>query len=291
MALLWFCAAGYSFYCGVALLLFSISLLAVKKQPRLFIRAAVVTAVIFIFLSAVALPLSLCIVWIVLSYVWFIFFNLGRYLKPFLFKTLSYMTIMVTLLVLILEISFWLKPRFVVQEHERLYIVGDSVSAGIGGKNEQTWPKLIGSKYGIEVVNLSFPGATVSSAFSQAESVPSKYGLVLLEIGGNDLFNSTPVAQFRKDLERMLEKICGRGHTVVMMELPLFPWQGRYGRTQRQLAGKFDVILIPKRFFVRVLSSKNSSGDLAHLSVYGHTLMADQIWSIIGPGMKTAARH
>jgi len=36
---------------------------------------------------------------------------------------------------------------------------------------------------------------------------------------------------------------------VVMFELPLFPHMIAYGRIQRGLAAKYEVWLIPKRFF------------------------------------------
>ena len=71
-------------------------------------------------------------------------------------------------------------------------MIGDSISAGIGNRDEQTWPKILRQKYKIEVIDVSVAGATVNSALKhQANQVKSDNSIVLLEIGGNDLFAPT----------------------------------------------------------------------------------------------------
>jgi lysophospholipase L1-like esterase len=105
---------------------------------------------------------------------------------------------------------------------------------------------------------------------------------VFLEIGGNDLFAPTPPAQFRGDLAELLNKVVRPNRTVIMLELPLFPWDARYGRIQRELARSFSVVLIPKRFFVGILRDKGSTLDLAHLSAQGHQKMADDVADLLG---------
>ena len=113
--------------------------------------------------------------------------------------------------------------------------------------------------------------------------VPTIFG-----IGGNDLFAPTPYVQFKRDLRNLMEIVNDTNCTIVMLELPLFPWDIEYGRIQRESAKQFDVILIPKRFFIRVLSEKGSSTDLAHLSAKGHQLMAEVVWSLLEPNLKLA---
>ena len=68
-----------------------------------------------------------------------------------------------------------------------VYVIGDSLSAGVGGEGEKTWPNLIGQGQGAEVVNLARVGATTATAVRQADQLPADGGVVLLEIGGNDL--------------------------------------------------------------------------------------------------------
>ena len=65
-----------------------------------------------------------------------------------------------------------------------------------------------------------------------------------------------------------------------MFELPLFPFRQSYGKVQRQLAGEFNVILIPKRFLAGILLTPDGTVDGLHLSDAGHQQMADLVWSL-----------
>jgi acyl-CoA thioesterase-1 len=170
----------------------------------------------------------------------------------------------------------------VSQPHGRpLYVIGDSVSAGIQGPGEATWPRLLAEQYAIEVVNLAESGATVATATRQARQIGDGPGLVLLEIGGNDLFAPTPPAQFRKDLNLLLEPLPRPDRMVVMLELPVLPWHVAYSRIQRQAAKSCGVTLVPKRFFARVLRHKGATLDLAHLSSEGHRKMANDVAALL----------
>jgi acyl-CoA thioesterase-1 len=117
----------------------------------------------------------------------------------------------------------------------------------------------------------------------QAKKLPSEGGLVLIEIGGNDLLGTTTSADFDRDLESLLQRVCIPGRTVLMFELPLPPLMNEYGRVQRRLAARYDVKLIPKRVLMSVLAADGNTLDSIHLSPAGHQRMADNVWSIIEP--------
>jgi len=287
MSFIWFCAAGYSLFCGIALLTLTMLFSILSKQlwPKLLVHVATIISIFLIILSATPLPWWLYIVWVISVLGWLLFFASEKLSKWPFTKLLTALAFCVTITVLVTELPFYLKPTMPKHKFEKLYIIGDSVSAGIGGKHEQTWPILLRNKYGIKVVDLSESGATVTSAIHQANQVNSENTIVLLEIGGNDLFGSTPYSQFKRDLSQILNIVSDYKSTVVMLELPIFPWHIEYGRIQRQLAKQFNVILIPKHFFVSVLSVKGASTDLAHLSAKGHQLMVETIWSILGPNL------
>jgi hypothetical protein len=59
----------------------------------------------------------------------------------------------------------------------RLYVIGDSISAGISD-SETTWPEFLAEEYGVEVVNLARQGATSRSVVEQAQEIPAGDALV-----------------------------------------------------------------------------------------------------------------
>ena len=172
-------------------------------------------------------------------------------------------------------------PTLPHQGKAAFFVIGDSVSAGVRERDPGTWPNLLAAKHDIDVRDFSRMGATVKSARKQAERLGDDGGLVLLEIGGNDLLGSTSADDFGTQLELLLADVCRENRTVVMLELPLTPFANRFGMIQRRLADSYGVILVPKRFFVGILTTSGATLDGVHLSPAGHALMADSVWEVI----------
>lgn len=71
------------------------------------------------------------------------------------------------------------------------------------------------------------------------------------------------------------------GRTLVMFELPLLPEMIPYGRAQRRLAKKYDVCLIPRRFFTKIVSGSDATSDGLHLSEIGARRMATLVTEVL----------
>ena len=291
MKIVWFCAAGYSFFIGTLLFILAILLSIFFKKPwsKTIIYVLIVTGIFSIFLSATPFALWFYAIWAITLVLWLIVINSKLSTKELNWqKIASALFLLMCISAILIELPYHLKPSIPKGNFDKLYIIGDSVSAGIGGRNEQTWSKILHEKYKVNVINLSEAGATVHSALRQVDKIESQSGIVLLEIGGNDLFAPTPISTFEKDMRQLLKTARMEKRTVVLLELPLQPWQISYGKIQRRLANEFNAILIPKRFFVSVLSKKGATTDLAHLSPNGHEFMAQTIWNLLGHSLKVS---
>ena len=194
---------------------------------------------------------------------------------------LRYAMLAVWWLGIALELPFHLMHAMPRLQDPQVFLVGDSLSAGIGGESE-TWPKLLSSWHHVVVRDLSRSGADVATAMRQAEQVSGPTSLVLVEIGGNDVLRANSPDAFERALDVLLAKLRDGGRTVVMLELPLPPFHNRYGDAQRRLAKHHAVFLVPKRVLIGVLTSKGATLDTIHLSPRGHALMAETVWDIIG---------
>ncbi len=213
-------------------------------------------------------------------------------------------TALVWLGIIALELPHQFAPRLSALGNPPLWIIGDSVTAGLGS-SEKTWPALLPAA--VEVHNLAQPGSTTGMALArQANQLPADGGLVVIEIGGNDLLlEGGSARQFERDLDALLSWVCGSAgaspsqagaspsrpdvslpRTVVMFELPLPPLCNEYGRIQRRLAARHKVRLIPKRVLISVLAGGGATLDSIHLSEAGHQRMADEVWAVIGPAYR-----
>ncbi len=283
MQFLWFCAAGYSFALGCAFLIAGV-LLVLYRQSRLYAFSGLVSTLIgltLLVLASMSFPLIVTMVVFSALMAWHAG---GWYLRKRsirVFRCYGILNLGVIVIMLFAFVSRVAPPAF-PKEIQSVCIVGDSISAGIGGPSEQTWPLLLSKNTEYEVLNLAASGATVNSALNkQVPRMPDEPQHVLLEIGGNDLFGPTPMNEFRRDLDLILSELTNRGHYVAMFELPVLPWQWSYGRAQRELAIKHDVLLIPKRVMVSVFSEEDTTSDLAHLTAKGHKLMAKTVQDLL----------
>ena len=160
-------------------------------------------------------------------------------------------------------------------------MIGDSVTAGLNDRDD-TWPQQLARSSAVEVLDASQPGATVLSALKQGKLLTGKAGVLLLEIGGNDVLEGLPIDQFEHDLDLLLSDIATVNRMVVMFELPLPPFCSKYGIAQRRLAIRHRVKLIPKRVFTKNLTVSGATVDGIHLSERGQTLFMTTIKTLIG---------
>lgn len=165
----------------------------------------------------------------------------------------------------------------------RLIIFGDSVTAGIGENEAVTWPNLLQQEQNLDVLDYSEMGATIGSELKKLPFRELPGGLVLIELGGNDILGQTSVEDFRDHLQDFFGVIREQypAHAVVMFELPFPPGFNRFGMEQRRMARQFQIRLIPKRRFLQVLAAQEATLDSIHLSQAGHRQMQKAVWSEI----------
>jgi acyl-CoA thioesterase I len=292
-------AGGDAFFLGIALLAVGALLGAWRDRrwAQIGFRLANVTAWIFIATSATPLPL-----WLYgLGVAFTVLTILPRRLKSGkpAFWALRHMDAALVLLWCITgaawEFSYRIAPRIDNRaRYDALVVIGDSISAGMLGPDERTWPKQFRERYVRTVIDLSGEGATARSALRQVQSLDSQHrdlnALVVVEIGGNDYFESIPPADFAADLDRLLTLLARPNRQIVMLELPLPPFYNAYGRVQREMAAAHHIPLISKREFAGVVFTKDATLDTVHLSESGHALMAEMIWRHVANLIEQPAR-
>lgn len=284
--------SGLVFFIGIGFVL--ISIVGFSCLQKHWLRATATLLALFglilIGLSATPLPYWFYALGGIASLLWLVAERSGFARLQASRRWLRGGVVLLWLAGLAVELPYHFCPHVTVTGNPKLYIIGDSVSAGASDRDKETWPIKLARSRPIEIADFSRMGATAKSALRQAEGLPPEGGLVLLEIGGNDLLGWTTAAEFELDLDQLLGRVCRPGRAVLMFELPLPPFCNEFGRTQRQLAAKYNVVLVPKRIFVAVLTMEGATLDSVHLSKQGHERMAEVIWELIRPSDEEARR-
>ena len=282
-ALIYHVASGQSFFSGVVLIeLAALSGYRAGRRWLTFWRTISACAgLILIAVSATPLPGWFYLVAVVPTLAWIGAEGSSRIWARVSKRWLRYAVHPIWLLGVALELPFHLMPTVPRLRDPQVYVVGDSISAGIGGETA-TWPKLLSERHQIIVRDLSRPGATVAGALRQAERLSEAPSLVVVEIGGNDVLGETEPETFERQLDALLARLRADGHIIVLLELPLPPFYNRFGAAQRRMARRHAALLVPKRLLLGVLTSEGATLDTVHLTRRGNALMARAIWAVIG---------
>jgi acyl-CoA thioesterase-1 len=275
---------GAAFFVGVGFVVVSIVAFSLARAgwPTVVATLVAVVGLAFVTLSATPLPYWLYALAGVVTVPWLAGERSRRGWPARCRRPLRWGVAAVWLVAAAVEAPYYVTPAVAAAGRPTLYVIGDSIAAGVGGR-EETWPRILARTGPMEVVDLSRAGADVRTVGGQADRLPADGGLVLVEIGGNDLLGITSAADFERGLDHLLGRVVVPGRTVVMFELPLPPFCNDYGLAQRRLAAKHGVALIPRRVLMAVLTGDAATSDSLHLTAAGHQRMADAVWAVIRP--------
>ncbi|MEM7387765.1 MAG: GDSL-type esterase/lipase family protein, partial [Verrucomicrobiota bacterium] len=258
-------ASGQSFFSGILLVLVSVFLTASEgRMARSLAFVFFVLGTVAVYVSSAGLPFPLYAVAGAAILFWLIAVLSGRWRFP-----AGVFLVLVGVSAVATELPYHSGGSLKGAGSARSFaVIGDSITAGIGRlEASRRWPRLLDERHQLEIQDLSRAGATVGSALKRVEErsrIDSP--VVILEIGGNDLIRLTPPDVFERRLELLILKVMAPGRQLIMFELPLPPFRHSYSRTQRTLARKYGITLIPKRFFLDILAEESATVDSIHLS-------------------------
>lgn len=272
---------GTTFFVGLALTLVA-EILLVGFRKRVaggVLSVFAIVGIILVLISATPLPIWAYSIWIIAAFVGLVLLN--RAASPLKIRILSGFVLLASTAGLwIAEAPHHRYPRLTLAEGTKVYVLGDSISAGIDSEI-RCWPDVLGELTSLRVFNLARPGETIEGAISQAKYIKQTGSLVIVEIGGNDLINQTDPSAFQRDLDSLLSLLRSDQHQVLIFEIPLFPFENAFGAAQRGAMSKHEVAVLPKRCLTKVLGTKNGTLDGLHLSPVGHEALATIIDGVI----------
>ncbi len=274
-------ANGNSFFAGLVMVVAAL-FLRLRVEGRisgLVLRTGFITGIVLVIVSATPVAIWLyCLLLIVCVAAALVVFN---HKHPFPKRMLASISgFFCSLVICLVELPYHLSPAIQVSPRQTIYVVGDSISAGISAK-DRAWPEVLASLSHLKVINLAKPGATVETAMNQTAGMVESNSVVLVEIGGNDLLGRADSRMFHIQLDQLLGRLAAGGNQIVMFELPLLPFDNDFGKAQRSLAGKYHAILIPKHFLTDVFGRRGGTVDGLHLSQQGHDALANSIFRLL----------
>jgi acyl-CoA thioesterase-1 len=174
----------------------------------------------------------------------------------------------------------------------KLLILGDSLSAAYGLKQEQGWVSLLQDAWKskpISVVNAAISGETTDGALARLPRLLEQHQPthIFIELGGNDGLQGHPVSKMQNNLQKIISLSRENGLKVILQEMQV---PTNYGRRYTQmftasftkLAEKNSVDLVP--FFLQniALDKKLMQRDGIHPTAEAQVIIAKDMQEILG---------
>lgn len=143
------------------------------------------------------------------------------------------------------------------QNKQTIVVFGDSLSAGYGLSQNQSWVALMQAqvsqqKWPYQIINASISGETTSSGLARFKQMLSAHRpqIVILELGANDGLRGLPVAQMRDNLSAMITLAKASQTKVLLLGMKIPPNYGKkytqdFSETYPLLAKQHQIDLVP----------------------------------------------
>lgn len=178
-----------------------------------------------------------------------------------------------------------------------ILVIGDSLSAGYGIRQEQAWPALLGKRlaekrFDYTVANLSVSGETTAGGRSRLPAAlqAQQPAIVIIALGANDGLRGLPLPQMRDNLLAMSDAARAAGARVMLIGMRLPPNYGPYAaefqNSFSEPARSGKAALLPFLLEPVVGNSEYFQADNLHPTADAQALILDHVWARLLPLLK-----
>ncbi|WP_143962647.1 arylesterase [Litoribacter populi] len=186
--------------------------------------------------------------------------------------------------------------RTIKEERKTILFFGNSLTAGYGIDEEESFPGLIQNKIDslelpYKVINGGLSGETSASGINRLEwFLEEEPSIFVLELGGNDGLRGIAVEETQKNLETMIEMVRKKypDTRILLAGMQIPPNMGReyaanFELMYKEIAVEKNVKLIP--FLLEGVGGVRHLNlpDGIHPTEEGHRIVAETVWEYLEP--------
>ena len=191
--------------------------------------------------------------------------------------------------------AFAFSTHALAAETRVVLVFGDSISAGYGMEQEQSWVTLLQERINaagmqFDVVNASVSGETTGGGVARLPKTLELHdpALVVLELGGNDGLRGYPINKIRDNLRRMTRDVIDHGAAVMLIGMVLPPNYGRryvvgFEQSFHEVANELRVPLLPHLLDGVTTDPALLQADGIHPTQEAQTLLLKDVWPMLKP--------
>jgi acyl-CoA thioesterase-1 len=178
---------------------------------------------------------------------------------------------------------------------QRIVVLGDSLTAGLGLAETQSYPALLQTKIDRDglrfaIVNAGISGDTSAGGLRRLDWAlqEGNVRVLIVALGANDGLRGLPVAEMKQNLARIIQAAQAKHIEVILAGMEAPPnYGGEYAsafrQAYRELAREQGVVLIPFLLDKVAGEADLNQGDGIHPNPAGASIVADTVWTALKP--------
>lgn len=159
---------------------------------------------------------------------------------------------------------------------------GDSLTYGTGASEQESYPLVLGSLLGRQVVRAGVPGEVTAQGLARLPEVIEEHRpkLVIVCLGGNDMLRKVKEAEIRSNLKAIVKTLKEQGIGVVLVGVPKPALITGPAEFYAEIAKEFG-IPYEKRVVTSVLYAPDMKSDPIHPNAKGYRRMAEALAELL----------
>lgn len=159
-----------------------------------------------------------------------------------------------------------------------IVVLGDSLAAGYGVKEGESFIALLGKRLSIEITNLSTVGITTEAAKPKIkkEVLGLKPSLVIIELGGNDALQKVDPKATEANLQSMIEEVQQDKIPILLLGIKGGLTSDPLATIYQGLSKKYQTGYVAN-ILDGILTSPSLKLDSVHPNALGHEKLADKV--------------
>ncbi len=177
-----------------------------------------------------------------------------------------------------------------IKAQDNILILGDSLSAGYGLKQEQNWVYLLQHRLSkkhsqYQIINESTSGDTTANGLNRLIDVlqQNRIKIAIIELGANDGLRGISLDYTRKNLEKIIQALQQKKIKILLLGMRIPPNYGKkytraFASVYPDLAKKYQLALVP--FMLAGISGNRTfiQQDGLHPNAQAQALILENIW-------------
>ena len=159
---------------------------------------------------------------------------------------------------------------------------GDSLTFGTGASEQESYPLVLGSLLGRQVVRAGVPGEVTAQGLARLPQVIEEHQpkLVIVCLGGNDMLRKVKEAEIRSNLKAIVKTLKEQGIGVVLVGVPKPALITGPAEFYAEIAKEFG-IPYEERVVTSVLYAPDMKSDPIHPNAKGYRRMAEALAELL----------